>query len=114
MRASPMSAPGQSNRVGFVTSAVCPVYPKQQTFPDPVGTSHLCQNRTSGEGCASLNCRRGLLRPFQLHRLSETEEAQMSKKHKAGEPKLSVLRDVKEAAAIQQYWPLAERPKAHQ
>jgi hypothetical protein len=28
-------------------SAVCPVYPKQQTFPDPVGTSHLCQNRTS-------------------------------------------------------------------
>jgi hypothetical protein len=48
-----------------------------------------------------------LLQPFQLHRLSETEEAQMSKKHKAGEPKLSVLRDVKEAAAIQQYWPLA-------
>jgi hypothetical protein len=32
-------------RVGFVMSAVCPVYPKQQTFPDPVGTSHLCQNR---------------------------------------------------------------------
>jgi hypothetical protein len=30
-------------RVGFVMSAVCPVYPKQQTFPDPVGTSHLCQ-----------------------------------------------------------------------
>jgi polyphosphate kinase 2 len=38
----------------------------------------------------------------------------MSKKHKAGETKLSVLRDVKEAAAIQQYWPLAERPKEHQ
>ena len=36
----------------------------------------------------------------------------MSKKHKAGEPQLSVLRDVKEAAAIQQYWHLAERPKA--
>ena len=37
----------------------------------------------------------------------------MSKKHKAGEPQLSVLRDVKEAAAIQQYWHLAERPKEH-
>jgi hypothetical protein len=24
-----------------VISAVCPIYPKQQTFPDPVGTSHL-------------------------------------------------------------------------
>jgi hypothetical protein len=28
-------------------SALCPVYLKQQTFPDPVGTSHLCQNQTS-------------------------------------------------------------------
>jgi len=37
----------------------------------------------------------------------------MSKKHKAGEPELSVLRDVKEAAEIQQYCHLAERPKAH-
>jgi hypothetical protein len=27
-------------------SAVCPVYPKQQTFPDAVGTSHLCHVRT--------------------------------------------------------------------
>jgi hypothetical protein len=26
-------------------SAVFPVYPKQQTFPGPVGTSHLCQER---------------------------------------------------------------------
>jgi hypothetical protein len=32
-------------RVGFVMSAVCLVYPKQQTFPDPVGTSHLCQQQ---------------------------------------------------------------------
>jgi hypothetical protein len=32
-------------RVGFVMSPVCPVYPKQQTFPDPVGTSHLCHER---------------------------------------------------------------------
>ena len=30
-------------RVAFVKSAVRPVYPKQQTFPDPVGTSHLGQ-----------------------------------------------------------------------
>jgi hypothetical protein len=30
-----------------VMSAVCPVYPKQQTFPDAVGTSHVCQKRTS-------------------------------------------------------------------
>jgi hypothetical protein len=35
-----------NKRVGFVMSAVRPVYPKQQTFPDPVGTSHLGQNRT--------------------------------------------------------------------
>jgi hypothetical protein len=34
-------------RVGFVMSAICLVYPKQQTFPDPVGTSHLCQLRTT-------------------------------------------------------------------
>src|SRR5258708_38664088 len=33
-------------RVGFVMSAVGLVYPKQQTFPDPVGTSHLCQELT--------------------------------------------------------------------
>jgi hypothetical protein len=31
-------------RVGFAMSAVCQVYPKQQTFPDPVGTSHLCRS----------------------------------------------------------------------
>jgi polyphosphate kinase 2 len=36
----------------------------------------------------------------------------MSKKHKSVEPEVSVLRDVKEAASIQQYWHLAERPKA--
>ena len=29
-------------RVGFAMSALGPVYPKQQTFPDPVSTSHLC------------------------------------------------------------------------
>jgi hypothetical protein len=34
------------NRVAFVMSAVCRVYPKQQTYPDPLGTSHLCQERT--------------------------------------------------------------------
>jgi hypothetical protein len=33
-------------RVGFVMSAIYPVYPKQQTFLDPVGTSHLCQQLT--------------------------------------------------------------------
>jgi hypothetical protein len=38
-------SPVRVKRVGFVMSAVCPVYPKQQTFPDAVGTSHLCQNR---------------------------------------------------------------------
>ena len=34
-------------RVDFVMSAVCLVYLKQQTFPDSVGTSHLCQTQTS-------------------------------------------------------------------
>jgi len=28
-------------------SAVRPVYPKQQTFSGPVGTSHLCHKRLS-------------------------------------------------------------------
>jgi|HubBroStandDraft_6_1064221.scaffolds.fasta_scaffold01803_12 hypothetical protein len=31
-------------------SAICPVYPKQQTFPGPVGTSHLCQLQTTARG----------------------------------------------------------------
>jgi hypothetical protein len=35
-------SPPAVKHVGFVMSAVSPVYPKQQTFPDPVGTSHLC------------------------------------------------------------------------
>jgi hypothetical protein len=35
----------QRRLAGFVMSAVCPVYPQQQTFPDPVGTSHLGQFR---------------------------------------------------------------------
>ena len=39
-----MSA-GQSRRL--VMSAACPVYPQHQTFPDQVGTSHLCQERKS-------------------------------------------------------------------
>jgi hypothetical protein len=30
----------------FVMSAVCPVNSQQQTFPDAVGTSHLCKFRT--------------------------------------------------------------------
>jgi hypothetical protein len=33
-------------RAGAAPSAVRPVYPKQQTFLDPVGTSHLCKKRT--------------------------------------------------------------------
>jgi hypothetical protein len=33
-------------RVGFVMSAICPVYPEHQTFPGPVGTSHLGQEQT--------------------------------------------------------------------
>ena len=36
----------------------------------------------------------------------------MSKKHKNDTPVVSVLRNVKEAEAVQQYWHLAERPKA--
>ena len=36
-----MSVVGQ--RVGFVMSTLRPVDLQQQTFPDPVGTSHLCQ-----------------------------------------------------------------------
>jgi hypothetical protein len=36
------SCPFGVKRVTFVMSAICPVYPKQQTFSDPVDTSHLC------------------------------------------------------------------------
>jgi polyphosphate kinase 2 len=38
----------------------------------------------------------------------------MSKKHKSAEPRESVLRDVKEGAAIEQYWHLADRPAPRQ
>jgi hypothetical protein len=41
-----LESPLRVKRVGFVMSAVCPVYPQQQTSPDTVGTSHLCQGRT--------------------------------------------------------------------
>ena len=44
--------PLRVKRVGFVMSQVCPVYPKQQTFPDSVGTSHLGQKRPRA-GCES-------------------------------------------------------------
>jgi hypothetical protein len=40
-------SPSRVKRVGLVMSVVCPVYARQQTFTDPVGTSHLCQNQTS-------------------------------------------------------------------
>ena len=46
------ACPFRVSRVGFVMSAVCPLYPEQRTFPDPVGISHLCQLPTS-------QCRRG-------------------------------------------------------
>jgi hypothetical protein len=36
-----VACPFRLKRVGFVMSAVCPVYPEQQTFADAVGTSHL-------------------------------------------------------------------------
>ncbi|MEA2918428.1 MAG: hypothetical protein QOJ15_10509 [Bradyrhizobium sp.] len=31
-------------RVVLDMSEICPVYPEQQTFLDPVGTSHLCHS----------------------------------------------------------------------
>jgi hypothetical protein len=33
------------SRVGLVMSVACPVYPEQQTFQRPVGTSHLGHER---------------------------------------------------------------------
>ena len=39
-------SPQRVIRVGFVMSAICPVYPKQQTFLGPVGTSHLGHEAT--------------------------------------------------------------------
>jgi hypothetical protein len=46
MNDAAMSALG-SKRVGFVMVAVCPIYPQQQTFQGPVGTSQKCQKPTS-------------------------------------------------------------------
>jgi len=43
-------------RVAFVMSAICPVYPEHQTFLDSVGTSHLCQQLTSGFSIAQIVC----------------------------------------------------------
>jgi polyphosphate kinase 2 len=37
----------------------------------------------------------------------------MAKKVSSSEPKISVLRDATETAAVEQYWPLADHPKAH-
>ena len=52
------------------------------------------------------------MQPFQLHRFVRPKRPKCPRSTKRGEPELSVLRDVKEAAAVQQYWHLAERPKA--
>src|SRR5216683_6931703 len=40
-----VKCPIRVKRVGFVMSAVCPVYPQQQTSPDKVGTSHCANAR---------------------------------------------------------------------
>src|SRR5216683_5514682 len=47
-----VKCPIRVKRVGFVMSAVCPVYPQQQTSPDTVGTSHLCHLRKCKAGSA--------------------------------------------------------------
>lgn len=41
-----------------------------------------------------------------------SKKQKRAKKQKSREPELSVQRDVKEAAAIEQYWHVADRPKA--
>ena len=37
----------------------------------------------------------------------------MTKRHRSGEPEISVARDTKEAAAVEQYWHLADQSKPH-
>ena len=44
--------------------------------------------------------------------MSKKKNKHKKDKHNGGEPELSVLRDVKEAAAVQERWHLAEQPKA--
>jgi hypothetical protein len=39
----PTKSPVWVRRVGFVMSALGPVYPDKQTISEAVGTSHLCQ-----------------------------------------------------------------------
>ena len=55
------TSPLRVKRVGFVMSAVCPVCPKQQTSPDPVGTSHLCQEQAFGSNVVEQAVRHGFI-----------------------------------------------------
>jgi polyphosphate kinase 2 len=41
-----------------------------------------------------------------------SKKRKKNKKHKSGEPELSVLRDAKETASVQEHWHLTDRPKA--
>ena len=58
-------------RVGFVMSPVCPVYPKQQTFPDPVSPSHLGQGETYRIKSSAAITQVGLLSLFSLRHLPQ-------------------------------------------
>src|SRR6266850_503969 len=49
-------------------SPVCPVYPKQQTFPEPLGTSHLCQE-LSFLGRLWASIRRATARAWALRKM---------------------------------------------
>jgi hypothetical protein len=46
---TPAQCPRWVKRVAFAMSAVCLIYPQHQTFPGPIGTSHLGHRRTSFE-----------------------------------------------------------------
>src|SRR5258705_11154140 len=67
-------------RVGFVMSAVCPVYPQQQTSPDTVGTSHLGQKPISRTATFDPRCRDGLSRR-DLSCATQLGRAQLSQAH---------------------------------
>jgi polyphosphate kinase 2 len=65
--------------------------------------------RYRGRGCgARRKCRR-----FMLRVADRSGRVDMAKNHKSGEPEISVLREAKEGAAVEQYWHIAQRPRQH-
>ena len=60
-------------------SALGPVYPQQQTFPGPVGTSHLGQELTLDACAAALTCQGGapIAGNLRIHQAPERKDPRL-------------------------------------